>query len=97
MKVLITGGGGFLGNRLAHELLKRGTLANAEGKQQAIAQIVLLDIAFPVPTDDRLKCVKGDPDRRGRCWPTSWAGIRLRYFIWHRSSAAVPKRISTSA
>ena len=29
MKVLITGGGGFIGYRLAHTLLKRGTLADA--------------------------------------------------------------------
>lgn len=60
MKVLITGGGGFLGYRLAKALLARGTLADAEGKQQAISQITLIDIGFPVETDARLKCVKGD-------------------------------------
>ena len=36
MKILITGGGGFLGYRLALALLKRGTLANADGKQEPI-------------------------------------------------------------
>ncbi len=60
MKVLITGGGGFLGYRLAKALLARGTLADAEGKQQVISQITLIDIGFPVETDARLKCVKGD-------------------------------------
>ncbi len=60
MKVLITGGGGFLGFRLANTLLKRGTLANAEGEQTPITQITLLDIAFPPQTDPRLKCVSGD-------------------------------------
>ena len=60
MKVLITGGGGFIGYRLALALLKRGTLAGADGKQAAISQMVLLDTGFPAHTDARLKCVKGD-------------------------------------
>jgi nucleoside-diphosphate-sugar epimerase len=60
MKVLITGGGGFIGYRLAQALLKRGTLADGEGKQTKISQIVLLDIAFPPQADPRLKCVTGD-------------------------------------
>lgn len=60
MKVLITGGGGFIGYRLALALLKRGTLADAQGKQAAISQITLLDIAFPAQVDSRLKCVTGD-------------------------------------
>jgi D-erythronate 2-dehydrogenase len=42
MKLLITGGGGFLGDRLARALLARGTLAG-----QAITQLVLADIAPP--------------------------------------------------
>ena len=33
MKVIITGGGGFIGYRLAQALLKRGTLADADGKE----------------------------------------------------------------
>jgi len=60
MKVIITGGGGFIGYRLAQALLKRGTLADADGKQAGISQIVLLDMAFPPNTDPRLKCVSGD-------------------------------------
>ena len=60
MKVLITGGGGFIGYRLAQALLKRGTLADGQGKQEAISQITLLDIAFPMQPDPRLKCVIGN-------------------------------------
>ena len=60
MKVLIPGGGGFLGYRLAQELLKKGSLSDAEGKQVPISQISLFDVAFPENVDARLKCVKGD-------------------------------------
>lgn len=60
MKVLITGGGGFIGYRLAQALLKKGTLSDADGKQAPISQITLFDIAFPENVDARLKCVKGD-------------------------------------
>ncbi len=45
MKLLITGGGGFLGARLARTLLARGTLAG-----RSIERIVLADIA-PPPAD----------------------------------------------
>jgi D-erythronate 2-dehydrogenase len=61
MEVLITGGAGLLGARLARELLKRGTLANADGTQTEITRITLLDM---VPaqgfTDERIHVVAGD-------------------------------------
>ena len=44
MKVLITGGAGFLGQRLARELLSRGSLNDAQGAPQAITELVLLDV-----------------------------------------------------
>ena len=61
MQVLITGGAGLLGARLAKQLLERGTLANAQGKQTPITGITLLDV---VPahgfTDPRVAVVTGD-------------------------------------
>ena len=61
MQVLITGGAGLLGARLAKQLLERGTLANAEGVQTPITRITLLDV---VPaqgfTDPRIAVVTGD-------------------------------------
>jgi D-erythronate 2-dehydrogenase len=57
MKIVITGGGGFLGSRLARSLLARGELG---GKK--ISRVTLLDGAFPVPltADSRLEQVSGD-------------------------------------
>jgi D-erythronate 2-dehydrogenase len=45
MKLLITGGAGFLGARLARTLLAKGTLAG-----QKLTQVVLAD-QFPAPAD----------------------------------------------
>ena len=41
MKVLITGGAGFLGRRLAKRLLQKGVLKNAEGEEEKIDQLVV--------------------------------------------------------
>ena len=62
MKVVITGGGGFLGFRLARELLERGELSRADGRAGEISKLVLLDGAFPgqLPHDPRLEAVTGD-------------------------------------
>ena len=40
MKLLITGGGGFLGARLARELLRQGQLAGGRITELAIADLV---------------------------------------------------------
>jgi nucleoside-diphosphate-sugar epimerase len=65
MKVVITGGGGFIGLRLAKALLARGTLVAGDksgDKQQAIARITLLDTSFAPnpPSDARLEIIKAD-------------------------------------
>ena len=60
MKVFITGGGGFLGYRLALRLLERKTLVGPDGKSVPVSQIMLFDAAFPPNPDARLQCVKGD-------------------------------------
>src|SRR5262245_61578677 len=61
MKVLITGGAGFLGRRLARALVARGSLKGLDGSDRRIDEIVLLDV---VPaegmTDPRVLTIVGD-------------------------------------
>ncbi len=57
MKIVITGGGGFIGFKIAKALLARGTLA-----AEKIARLTLVDQAFPadLPKDPRLATLAGD-------------------------------------
>ena len=50
MKVLVTGGGGFIGSRLAAELKAR----------HPQARITLLDVAIAAPLQSRFECIVGD-------------------------------------
>jgi nucleoside-diphosphate-sugar epimerase len=61
MKVLITGGAGFLGQRLATKLLERGALAGPDGRPQTIDRLVLVDVVPPPESDDpRVSSFAGD-------------------------------------
>jgi nucleoside-diphosphate-sugar epimerase len=63
VNVLITGGAGFLGARLARELLAAGTLAVAGQPARPLTRLTLVDRA-PVPAalaaDDRVATIEGD-------------------------------------
>jgi nucleoside-diphosphate-sugar epimerase len=78
MKILITGGGGFLGFRLARTLLARGTLGG-----KAIGGITLLDGAFPPGVEglQKVTAVTGDvSDEKtiaGVCTPDTDAVFHL--------------------
>ena len=61
MKVIITGGGGFLGSQLATQILEKGTLIGPSGEQEPVEQMVLIDAHFPVPQpDERVQKINGD-------------------------------------
>lgn len=63
MNIVITGGAGFLGVKLARQLLARGQLSLAGGAPQSIETITLVDRAAPPPdlvADSRIRQVVGD-------------------------------------
>ena len=98
MKIIITGGSGFLGQRVARELLKRGQVNDADGKPQPIREIVLLDIAPPSRglLHAKVRYAIGDAATRSSS-PIPLA-TTLTVYSTSRPWSAVPQRpTSTSA
>lgn len=85
MKVVITGGGGFLGSQLCQQLLRRGAITGPSGALEPIREIVLFDAFVPRPSDDpRVKHRQGDvSDRATVC---SVVGTEAATAIFHLAS-----------
>ena len=65
MKIIITGGGGFLGSQLATTLLNRGELTGPSGRQEPIDELVLIDVRFHVAQNGpRMQQLVGDISNR---------------------------------
>jgi D-erythronate 2-dehydrogenase len=65
MRVVITGGAGFLGSRLAHEILRRGSLTDARGNLRTVRELVQVDVvAAAASSDPRVRSVTGSLDDR---------------------------------
>ena len=65
MRVVITGGAGFLGGRLAQAILARGTLTDSRGDAAAVDELLLVDIAPAAPhADARVRTAQGGLDDR---------------------------------
>lgn len=63
MRVVITGGAGFLGSRLARAILERGTLTDSRGNSRRVRELVLVDIVPPAPqADSRVHAIQGGLD-----------------------------------
>ena len=61
MRIVITGGAGFLGRRLTREILARGQLTDTKGVARPVTELVLLDVvAAPDMGDSRVRAVAGD-------------------------------------
>jgi nucleoside-diphosphate-sugar epimerase len=64
MKVVITGGTGFVGLNIARALVRRNTLTGPSGEQESIDEMVLFDAAAPEERpsglDDRVTIESGD-------------------------------------